>query len=1285
MIPYRAMSAGPARPGSRAVSRIAGWAAVAMLAAWPSAAMIQCSTGACCVNDVNGSRGANCTSNDVTFVLVGLGLQSDGCVNTNDSVSIKLRAVVQNTTAQARYDVGMYIATDGDPNGDGAVTGQCARERLAPASPTSFVDDGVAPTCVGSDGTLLDLLREFSGPNAAPDDNGYFLTAETGGSNSALDACGDLYDGGKGGCDSDGDGLWDDSVMDFTSPVTVPCDDTDSDGMNPDTSGDGFVNLPTCATWGNQANEVYTPTSGAAPNDTCDSEAELVNGTAAKCRCEDSNSDIPVARLALSCSCTPGSVRPGQSTACTVTYSNGIDCTPDPATPERFRCGTASYVRFKTDYLETIGTVFSTTAPQPVVSGNGSVDSAITPVPAVDDPIVWRPRNQISGGSLGIVGDDQSGTLTFQYLVDPGTANGTYTIASTDGYWSDVASFSPEVQQAALAADCSITVSDTATWVAVTQLRARERDGRVVVEWETAAEVGTLGFVLERWDPAARAFVAVRDGMVPAVQQTPGGRYHLVDPGAPTQGVVTYRVVEVDTQGRRHAWGPFRTTVAPAAGPRPALRAGFAARGKDPSERVVASTARRELRAWAAPASSGGGPAAAAKIEVAETGLVWLRAAQIAAGLGEPLAKVGNELRAGRYRVTHGGGDVAWEAAPGGDGLVFYGESIDSPFASRNVYWLERGAGVRMASQAGVPAAASAAGASFAERLHVETDSFPGVFAAVTPRDDYWFWRSLVAGFPGVATAELDLDVPAPAAGAATLAVNLHIFGAARLEASLGGVRLGEASLSGLGAATASFSVPAGALRDGANRVELAALEGIFYLDSLDVAYPRLYRARAGELAFRGDGNDPVVLGGFASAAVELYDLGEPRAPRRVTGVAVAPAGDGTWGLGFRPASAERPYLAVAADGRRRPAAVRPDAASDLRSSRNGAAYLVITSAELRAPAERLAAHRAGAGLSTMVVDLEDVFDEFSDGVPDPDALRGFLMHAANTWQEPPRYVALTGKGSYDYRDLWGLGLPGVPASMVATPAGLVAADGGFADFDEDGLPELAVGRIPAVDAEELAAYVDKLIAYEGAAPGDWASRATLVADNADQGGDFPATSEIVAAPLVLAGRRLDRIYLPAPAGEADVAAGRAALLAALREGRGLVNYVGHGGLDRLASEGLLTIPDLGALDNGARLPVFTALTCNIGLFAYPGFSSIGEELVLLPGGGAVALFAPSGLSFNGEAAQLGARLLERLAGGTGLLGDRTLAGLRAHAAAGGDRGAVRSYNLLGDPGLRLK
>src|SRR5260370_4432023 len=85
---------------------------------------------------VSSRGGGSCTANDVTFVLVGLGTQTTGCVNSNGSVTMLLGAQLSNTGASTRYDIGMYINTD--PTGstsskgaayDGAV---CARERLKP-------------------------------------------------------------------------------------------------------------------------------------------------------------------------------------------------------------------------------------------------------------------------------------------------------------------------------------------------------------------------------------------------------------------------------------------------------------------------------------------------------------------------------------------------------------------------------------------------------------------------------------------------------------------------------------------------------------------------------------------------------------------------------------------------------------------------------------------------------------------------------------------------------------------------------------------------------------------------------------------------------------------------------------------------------------------------------------------------------------------------------------------------------------------------------------------------
>ena len=55
------------------------------------------------------SPGNSCTANDVTFILVGLGDQTNGCVTPTDTVSIFMGAKLQNTSGQTRYDIGMFV------------------------------------------------------------------------------------------------------------------------------------------------------------------------------------------------------------------------------------------------------------------------------------------------------------------------------------------------------------------------------------------------------------------------------------------------------------------------------------------------------------------------------------------------------------------------------------------------------------------------------------------------------------------------------------------------------------------------------------------------------------------------------------------------------------------------------------------------------------------------------------------------------------------------------------------------------------------------------------------------------------------------------------------------------------------------------------------------------------------------------------------------------------------------------------------------------------------------
>jgi hypothetical protein len=276
--------------------------------------------------------------------------------------------------------------------------------------------------------------------------------------------------------------------------------------------------------------------------------------------------------------------------------------------------------------------------------------------------------------------------------------------------------------------------------------------------------------------------------------------------------------------------------------------------------------------------------------------------------------------------------------------------------------------------------------------------------------------------------------------------------------------------------------------------------------------------------------------------------------------------------------------------------------------------------------------------------------------------------------------VTLVGRGTWDYRDLRGLGDNLVPTLLVGTPDGLMASDVDLADLSgDDGIPEVAIGRLPVLTAAELEGYVAKIQAHEGAGAGEWNKHVLMAADDPDVAGNFTADSDSVAA-LLPPGYTADRVHLDTT----TVEAGRQAVLHGLNDGVVAFNYIGHGGVDRLAQEDLFTGADVASLANADRLPVFLAMTCSAGNFAIPGYPSLGEAMLLSKDGGAFAVWAPSGLSENPSAVRLDRSFFAAAFGdGEKVLGDVVVRSLREldTPAAGYMR---RIYNLLGEPVSRL-
>jgi hypothetical protein len=247
---------------------------------------------------------------------------------------------------------------------------------------------------------------------------------------------------------------------------------------------------------------------------------------------------------------------------------------------------------------------------------------------------------------------------------------------------------------------------------------------------------------------------------------------------------------------------------------------------------------------------------------------------------------------------------------------------------------------------------------------------------------------------------------------------------------------------------------------------------------------------------------------------------------------------------------------------------------------------------------------------------------------------------------------------------------------MTSSPHGLFVADIAYGDIDGNGAPEVLVSRIPAASATELQNYVSKLQAQESSAD----DRVYWMADNADFGGDFEddmySLSGLLPAAVSQGQASLQTMGL-------DDA--RTALFGELQAGVGLVNYMGHGSVLRLAEEGWLTDGDVASLGNAGHYPVLTALTCVVNRYGLPGNDSLGEQLTLASTSGMSAVFAPSGLSLHDGGKLLNKAFIRAVYGaGKTVLGDAILHAMAEYAAAGQRPYMLGIYNLLGDPAIEM-
>ena len=838
----------------------------------------------------------------------------------------------------------------------------------------------------------------------------------------------------------------------------------------------------------------------------------------------------------------------------------------------------------------------------------------------------------------------------------------------------------------------------TPTRVFLSVFNSYEDKGRVVVLWETSAEYNTAGFYLLRLNEATGRFETMNDQIVPAlIGSNRGGVYRFIDVGASPGQTYAYKLQEVEMTGMVNEYGPFSV---PAAGPSAGSSLGPMVSSMSRTPHEVSSA--RKARSLAARKTIEDTKTINAikkgnriKISITEDGLYFLGAHEISTLLEKNLPQVNNLIRLHLLSLTHGGQGVAYLPAKDGSGLFFYGQGIESIYTKKNVYWLAQGKGLPMKFINGDgPKNPGTGDETFPHIVHIEENrvAAPSLFA--DPEADIWFWDFIFGGAPKMDTKTFTLRAKGVAGTNSTATLTVYLQGASisgadldhHVVVSLNDNVIGEGRWKGINSHTLTLPFSQNLLQEGDNTIKVQGMldDGVtfslFLIDSFDLDYDRLYETENNALLCMGNGHPVVSIKEFTNQDIFVFDMTDPAKPKHVLAVTI----DGTAGnyrVSFVPTSPETLYLAVSSGTALSAADLSADTPSKLSNKGNRADYIVLTASELKDAAQSLATYRKGQGLETMVVTLEDVMDEFNDGILDPKAIKSFLSYAYTHWKKAPKYVVLAGKGTYDYKDNLGQGGNLVPPMMRSTPFGLFASDSYFADVNGDSVPEMAIGRLPAVTVDELETLIHKIIAYESAGTGLWEKNVLMVADNPDDGGDFSADSDSLV-PFLPSGYSVEKIYWP-------LAEAQDKLLDAINTGVLFMNYIGHSATDGLAHDLLVCNSDacnLDSLTNGERLPVVTAMTCFVNNFADPFNDVLGEMLVMKSSGGAIAVWGPTGLSLNSEAVALDKKLFQAVFGaGKKVLGDAVLKALGEFKQGGGQTFILDIYNIVGDPALRIR
>jgi hypothetical protein len=440
-----------------------------------------------------------------------------------------------------------------------------------------------------------------------------------------------------------------------------------------------------------------------------------------------------------------------------------------------------------------------------------------------------------------------------------------------------------------------------------------------------------------------------------------------------------------------------------------------------------------------------------------------------------------------------------------------------------------------------------------------------------------------------------------------------------------------------------------------------------------------------------------------------IWDISDPFNARRIQYIK---NGDS---ITFKAATDTLKTLIAFTAGNALSASIKPVAVpnQDLHSS-EPADMIIITHPLFMKYAEQLAGiHLNNSGLISLIVTPEQIYNEFSGGVPDICALRNFVrMKYLNqkSTTHPLKYLLLFGDGSYENKTPPPDNPNYIPTYQSQNSNVIVSSftSDDFYGLLEDGAGEaegnenIGIGRLPVSDTAQAGIVLSKIIRYlDPANMGDWRNVITLSADDED-GNVHMSDAEGLASTLQdsVPSFNIEKIYLDAfrqitsVNGQSypDVTK---AINDRINSGCLIFNYTGHGSEGGFAHERVLKGEDITSWINKDKLPLFITATCefsrfddvdiNVSTRDFTNKTSAGETVLLTKDGGGIALMSTTRVVYSAPNYFLNKNILnaafDRDASGNPMcLGDI----IRIAKNNSGTGPNKRNFTLLGDPAIKL-